>query len=210
MNARGDVTCARAGDAIVRAAIGDDATQLLVRCRPVDYLRAADVDLVVGDAPAALPMEAFDAYGRPVSLLAGHITFDDSSVATFTSGRVVPRRPGSTLLEISIGEERARVHATVHARASSLDSLRLGAYAIAVPIRLRDGETLRWPLPRGTWQLWVREGDEARPVRLAVLDSRCGPGNADLRLVCASRGESSVVVYRTPGIGSGDVDAELL
>ena len=211
MNTHGDVTCSRAGDARVQATLDGLTTALLVRCRPVDELLAGDLDIVEGDPPSTLPMMALDARGRRVELLAGRMTFDDSSVATFVNGSVVPRAAGSTLLEISIGDERARVGVHVHARAASIDALRDAHTGIAVPVRLPSGGTLRLPLPRGTYQLWVREGDETRPIRLAVLDARCGPGDAPLRLVCNSRGESSLVLYRSPGAGSdGDAQAELL
>ena len=83
VSATGIVTCTQAGDATVHAALGALTTHVTLRCRPVSNVRALRMmNLVVGDSAQEFPFEAIDVDGRPVTLLAGDLTVEDSTIVT--------------------------------------------------------------------------------------------------------------------------------
>ena len=125
VTARGVATCTQRGDALLSATLGALSTRLVLRCRPVLRVRALQmVNLIVGDSAVGVPFRAVDAKGRFVSLLRGELSVEDSSVATLDvaadgTRRVRARAPGTTMVDISIGDRRAGMGVHVYERASS-------------------------------------------------------------------------------------------
>jgi hypothetical protein len=198
VSAVGELTCARSGDATVRATLGRLATEAVVRCRPVETVRiAGPIQFMLGDTARQLPIAVLGPDGRPVDLLEGQVWIEDSSVATVEGLRVRPRAPGATLLAVTIGNRDGAAGVHVYERASTLDGLRQERRLLAVPLRLTPGDMRRWHLPAGEWMLtmWPEE-DEGRGLRLRLEGANCVRSRiSKRRYQCLVRDEASVIVY---------------
>jgi hypothetical protein len=199
----GVVTCTRPGDAIVHASLGTLATQLMLRCRPVRRVRADwMLNLVVGAPAAELPFIALDAEGKPVSLLRGEISIEDTSVASVSlvadgTRLVRARAPGITVLDIRIGDRTAGTGVHVFAPARSPEGIRKGEHR-AIPVTLAGGEMTRWSLPaaRETYYLTILpDGDEEHVPRMAIMNANCMRGMDAHSFYCVALHGASVFVY---------------
>ena len=201
---RGVATCTQPGDAVVRASLGKLATQFVLRCRPVHAVRTLwTVDLIVGGPGVRLPFQAVDAQGKEVSQLRGELTVEDSSVATLDVAadgtRIVrPRAPGTTFLNIRIGDEGRGTSVHVYERASSVEGIRKGQL-LAVPVEVADGEVRQWQLPAGreSYNLSViPDGDTARLPGLAIVGANCATGMGE-GLWCVALHGATVFLYHS-------------
>lgn len=201
---RGVATCTQAGDAVVRASLATLATQLVLRCRPVHGVRTLwSVNLVLGGSGVKVPFQAVDANGNEVSLLRGELTVEDSSVATLDVAadgtRIVrPRAPGTTFLNIHIGDEERGSLVHVYERASSLEAIRKGQL-LAIPVELTGGEVRQWQIPGGleSYELSVLpDGDTAHVPRLAIVGANCATGMGE-GLWCVTLQGATVFVYHS-------------
>lgn len=210
----GDVTCTRSGDAAVGAASGRLTTRLLVRCRVVEYVRLpGPLQFVLGDSalsrPFPLPVAAYGADGRPVTLLTGSARVRDSSVATLRGLTLYPRARGITIAGTHFGDRDAAMGVHVYQRVGTLAALdtllrvRPKQRLFAVPLRLERGEYRRQALPPGEWMLaMLPESDStAERVRLRIDGARCTDHflNAPRRWGCSAGPGASVTVYRPFG-----------
>ena len=200
----GVATCTHTGDAVVRASLGTLATQLVLRCRPVHGVRTLwSVNLVLGDSGVKVPFQAVDERGNEVSLLRGELTIEDSSVATLDVAadrtRIVrPRAPGTTFLDIHIGDELRGAMVHVYQRASSVEGIRKGQL-LAVPVELAGGEVRQWQIPAGleSYDLEVLPaGDTTRIPRLAIVGANCVSGMRE-GLWCVALHGATVFVYHS-------------
>ncbi|HEU5210588.1 MAG TPA: hypothetical protein VFU06_14440 [Longimicrobiales bacterium] len=195
LSATGVATCAQAGDAIVRASLGALVARVAVRCRPVHEVRSMRmVNLLVGGPSQEIPFEAADSAGRPVTLLAGYVTVRDSGIATVQGSRITGRTPGTTSLDMRIGDRTA--HASVHAYAlvETVDSIRAGQH-LAVPVRLSPGEAREWRLPAAGEPYFVTviaDADDQPKLRIYVVGADCSPGLDGNSYFCTARQQTRV------------------
>ena len=202
---RGVTTCTHAGDAVVRASLGTLVTQLVLRCRPVNDVRAAwVVNLIRGGSGVTLPIQALDEHGNEVSLLRGELTMEDTSVATLSVAaddtRIVrPRAPGATILGIHIGDYSMGTSVRVYERASTVEGIRKGQM-LAVPVELAGGDVRQWQLPGGreAYSLTVLPDDDGdRVPRLAIVGANCVDGFGTEGLFCVALHGATVFVYHS-------------
>lgn len=154
---RGVVTCARSGDATVRATLGAIGTDLLLRCRPVRIVRSEFWPrLVVGEAARPLSITALGPDSQEVDLLRAELSVDDSTVATLESGRLRPLKAGMTSLTVRIGDGEWGTGVTVYQPVPTLEGLRPDQRAVIAPVSVARGDTIRMRLPRGL--LWLAYG----------------------------------------------------
>jgi hypothetical protein len=202
---RGVVTCTRAGDATVRATLGPLAQSVLVRCRPVRRLLGGGaVNLVLGDPPYDLLFEGVDSAGRMVRPLSGVAAVDDSMIVALHGWRIRARNPGTTHVNLYVGDEWTQWYVKVFKPAPTLDGIRPGQH-LAVTVRLAAGEMRSWHLPawsshehaagQGDYQMQVLPiGDTLRVPSLAVTGATCdqqGPWGA----TCLAPHGGSLFVY---------------
>jgi hypothetical protein len=194
VTAAGVITCTRAGDAMVHASLGAASTNLRLRCRPVNRVRApAMLDLVAGDPAEDVPFEAVDSAGRPVTLLAGQIAVGDSTIVTLVGSRMRARRQGSTWVSARIGDRASFTSAHVYERVATPEGIRPGEH-MAVAVEVAGGEMRQWRLPAGIYFLAIlpESAAKGRP-QLAVVDANCVRRIG--HLWCVLRKESSVIAY---------------
>ena len=203
VSATGMATCTQPGDASVRASLGSLATQLLLRCRPVRDLRAVRMlNLVVGDPPQELPFEAIGIDGQPVTLLAGNVTVEDSSVATVEGLSVRARAGGSTGMTMRVGDRRAFAEVHVYERAVTPERIRPGQH-LAMQVHLAGSEMRRWHLAASRETYYVTmipdRNDREMPA-LAIVGASCGPGMDAHSFFCLARSDALVTVYHPRNI----------
>ncbi len=172
----GVVTCPRAGDAMLRASLGPLLQTVLLRCRPVhDLLGGGPVNLVMGDPPYDLWFEAVDAAGQRMRPLTAVLTVDDTMVVTREGWRIRARAPGTTGVDVWVGDGSAHWYVQVFEPAATFDSIRVGQH-LAVPVRLAAGEQRSWQIPASRKEFGVQilpGGDTLRVPRLAVMGANC-------------------------------------
>jgi hypothetical protein len=198
VSATGVATCTQPGDATVRASLGPLATHLLLRCRPVREVRALRMmNLVVGGPAQELPFEAVGVDGRPVTLLTGQVTILDSTIATVEGLRIRARAPGSTALDMRIGDRLAHASVHVYERVSTPEGIRAGQH-VAVPVRLAGGEMRRWRIAAARelyFLAMLPDRDEQQMPRLAIVGANCVPGLGAHSFFCLAQHDASVYVY---------------
>lgn len=203
ISATGVVTCTQSGDAMVQASLGALATHVVLRCRPVRDVHALRMmNLVVGDPPQELPFEAIGIDGQPVTLLAGNVTVEDSSVATVEGLSVRARAGGSTGMTMRVGDRRAFAEVHVYDRAVTPERIRPGQH-LAMPVRLAGGEMRRWRLAASPETYYVTmlpdRNDQELPA-LTIIGASCGPGMDAHSFFCLARNDASVTVYHPRNI----------
>jgi len=176
LSPKGVVTCTQASDATLRASLGPLVKSALVRCRPVhDVLGGGPVNLVMGDPPYDVWFEAVDAAGRRVRPLSAVLTVDDTMVVTREGWRIRARAPGTTGVDVWVGDGWAHWLVRVFEPAHTFDSIRVGQH-LAVPVRLAAGEQRSWQIPPSRKEFGVQilpGGDTLRVPRLAVIGANC-------------------------------------
>ena len=202
VSARGVVTCARAGDATVRASLGPLSTNLLLRCRPVREVRAGYwTDFVLGDSARELDVVAVGVDGRLVTLLGAWLSVDDSSVAVLHGLRVHPRSPGETRVGLRVGDRTADFMVRVFEPVPTFERLRSDQRLVAAPVRLARGTSVRWPLPMGRFYLSLLPTPNAKAAPTLAVDGAVmcipalGPGVYDTRCVGRMPGAWVTVEY---------------
>ncbi len=217
LSARGVVTCPRRGDAVVRASLGALATDVVLLCRPVRAARAAVWnDFLVGDPARELPTEFTGVDGEPVTLLSARLRIDDSTVATLDGLHIRPLRAGRTHLGLSVGNRwtggSIRVFAPVAGFEGLRPDVRPDQRLVAAPVRLAPGDSVRWPLPAGLFNLAFLARASAAgggPAPLLRVDGpvMCmpAPGPRVYNARCLARGPGAAVTARHPGAGAPTV-----
>ena len=180
----GVLQCTHAGDVTLRAALGPLTKSVLVRYRPIQKLIGGGaVHLVLGDAPYDLLFAGVDSQGRPVGPLSAAATVDDSMVVALEGWRIRARNPGTTGVDLYVGDEWTRWYVKVYEPALTLDGIRPGQH-LAVPVRLAGGEMASWQLPawsshghgagQADYDMQVLPaGDTLRAPRLAIRGAIC-------------------------------------
>lgn len=177
VSASGVVTCSMAGDAVVRASVGDVNRQLLVSCLPVLNLDAVTTErFFVGDAPRKLTFAARGFDGRRINDLRGTLHIRDSSIARLSGVMVTPRKSGKTVVVVSIGDAAAYIHILVREYVERFTGLRPDQRFVVVPIHLTPGDSARFALPKGVYWLDYQFGAGSTTRPTIILDG-CGPGD---------------------------------
>ena len=194
----GVATCTQPGDATIRAWLGRLSTHLVLRCRPVREVRTLRMmNLVLGDPAQDLPFEAIGVDGRPVRLLAGRVTVMDSTIATVEDLRIRGRAPGSTALDMHIGDRLAHASVHVYERVSTPEGIRPGQH-VAVPVRLAGGEMRRWRIaaaPELYFLAMLPDRDERQMPGLAIIGANCEPWIETHSYFCLAQHDAAVFVY---------------
>ena len=176
----GVVKCTHHGDATVHASLGDIATSFEIWCRPVLEVRASSwIDFVAGDTARHLPFEALGVEGRPITQLRGAASVWDTSVAKLVGSSIYPRAVGQTSVDVTVGDKEVHMSVFVHESVRSFEGLRSDQRLVAMPVRLAQGDTVQWALPKGV--LWLkylprRPGDAPPTITLDGTAS-CTTGN---------------------------------
>lgn len=198
----GIVTCARRGDATLRASLGAISSEILLRCRPVKKLHiAGPIQFVLGDSSQVIPLEALGVDDSAVDLIAGTVSTMRANVVGVESGlRVSARTAGVSLTEVVVGDEHARVGVHVYEPVNTLDGLRADQRLVSMAMRLESGEMRRWQLPAGGWMMTMMPYEDASSgLKLRVEGAVCMPARLTTRrIVCESKQSWSVVVYNPP------------
>ncbi|MEO5818486.1 MAG: hypothetical protein ABIT20_24655 [Gemmatimonadaceae bacterium] len=189
----GIVTCTNAGDALLRASLGALATTVRLHCLPVKRVRAdAHIQFVVGGPPRELAFVALDPDGLPVNRLAGELRVLDSSIATLEHGFVRPLAPGNTSVSMQFGDASAMTWVSVYEPIHSFADMRSTQRLVVAPLELAPGDTVRWPLPLGLFDLYYWRGSNVQPIPSMSVDGpiMCLPdfGPNVERVSCLARG----------------------
>jgi hypothetical protein len=155
VSARGVIRCTRRGDAIVRASLATLTRDFVVHCQPVQEIRGMGWgNFVVGEPARMLSVDAIGPDGRPVTRIAATLRVVDSTVATLDDGgQIRPLRPGSTGIDVEIGDQVSGAWVKVFEQVATFEGLRPDQRFVVAPIRLTRGASLRWPLPTGLFYL---------------------------------------------------------
>jgi hypothetical protein len=209
LSTQGEVTCTQRGDVRVRVSLGAVATQVLVRCRPVETVRlVTPIQLVMGDTARLVPLTAYAPDNRPVELLAARVWVSDSSVVALDGLSIRPRAWGTSSLAVEVGDRQGWASVHVYDRASTLEEMRRERRLLAVPVQLAAGEMRRWSLAAGDWMLtmWPEEDEEHGP-QLRIERASCEPLQqiSKRRYHCWVNDEATVIVQAPRRAGSSAV-----
>lgn len=181
VSAMGVTRCTTAGDATVRATLGRISTDLVLRCRPVNFLAQHGVSLIVGEGAASIPFMALDDSMRRVTMLRGAITVHDTSIVALERApdgqRLLrARAPGFTRAEVTVGDRSADVFVEAFRRVSSPAGIRPGA-RVALRASLHAREVREWTLPPSRELYFVRmlpDGDDEEQMpAVAIIGAKC-------------------------------------
>lgn len=210
----GVVTCARRGDATVRATAGTLTSTFVLRCRPVYTIQIpGPIQFVVGDTAMTIPVVALDADGAAVNELAGRISTQRRDVVAVEGGlRIRPLQAGVSLISVRVGDIEARVGAHVYEPVTTFDGLRPDQYLVRMSMRLASGEVRRWHIPAGQWMLTMMPyADVSNGLRLRVEGAVCMPARlTPRRMVCEAKQSATIIVYHPSTRGAPAQDGELL
>jgi hypothetical protein len=169
------------------------------------------ISLVAGDSGHDLAFAALAPDGRPVTLLAGELHVEDSTIATLTGIRIRPVAPGQTFVMVRIGDGVSRTGVSVFERVRTLSGLRPDQRLVVAPVRLARGDTIRWPLPKGRFWMQYDRASGAQPIPTFAVDGQimCMPEPA-LRpavdnFACLVRGRGASLRITHPGTATGEI-----
>ncbi len=206
VSATGVVTCTQPGDATLSAALGALTTRVILRCRPVRDVRALGMmNLVVGGPAQELAFEAVDVDGRPVTLLTGEVTVEDSTIVTVEGIRVRARAPGSTGLTMRVGDRQAYASVHTYELGRTPEGIRPGQH-VAMRVRLAGSEMRRWRIfaPRSVYFVtMIPDSDEQQMPRLTFVGASCKPNPLSAHsYICTGQHDASVIAYHPQEVDS--------
>jgi hypothetical protein len=205
----GMVSCPAVGDATARASLGAVVTDLVLRCRPVTIVGiSGPMHFVLGDSARNLPIVAIGPDGKPADLLAVTVIKEtaDTSVLALDGIRVIPRAPGTRLVDVGIGGKWGSAGVQVYEPVTTPEGLDRERRHLALRVSLRPGEERRWRIAAAPWMVWVLPYEyEERGLRVRMEGANCDPGGKPrsggfahpVRLHCLS-GDGAEVVASHP------------
>jgi hypothetical protein len=124
------------------------------------------IDFIDGDGPRRIMFKAVGFDGQPVMQLRGSMRVMDDRVAKIEGTSVWPLGVGATAILVEIAEHRAFMRVTVHKAVDSFVGLGDDQRYTAKRVRLAQGDTVRWALPKGAYWLkyMPRNASEAPPT----------------------------------------------
>ena len=202
----GRVTCARPGDATVRASLGTLSTTFVLYCRPIRGFEFGmnNYSLIVGGPSKALHLVGQGVDGRPVTLLAARLSVRDSAIASLDHGSVSPRSPGQTVVQVESGDSQTRLNIEVIQLVEAPSGLR-PYHAFVVPIRLAGGQSKNWHVPPGRYELrFIPDSNGHGQALLAATESNCARyADGAAHLSCVARDNATVIVDNQQSTGRG-------
>jgi hypothetical protein len=200
----GQVQCAQRADATSRATLGAASTSFTLLCRPIrGFVMHEPMRLVRGDPGEDLDATAVGVDGQAVSLLAGSVTVEDTTIVSVHAGRVYPRALGHTHVRVQAGECATTILVEVFERVGSTAAMQpFQQYAVA-PLRLVGNEFRTWPLAPGRYELLlIADPASHHELTLGASESNCArwPGDGQ-RYVCIAGKNSSVIVRNPRAVG---------
>ena len=167
--------CKERGDAVIRATLGEMTKNLAIRCRPIKGIRTPTwLDLIAGGEARELPFEGVGTDDKPVELLRGVVRVHDSTVATLNDLYIRPVTVGQTSVSIVIGDKKAGMRIIVNELVASFENLRADQPFVARRVHLAQGDTVRWPLPKGDfWLKYVPARVDDAPPTISVQGAAC-------------------------------------
>jgi hypothetical protein len=168
------------------------------------------MQFILGDSemsrPLRLPIEAYGADGRPVTLFVAAVSIADSGVAALKGLTLYPRSRGITMAWARIGNRDAGIGVHIYQRVSTLAALDTmvrvppNQRLFAVPLRLETGQSYRQRLPPGGWMLTMLPEDDHDPnrIRLRIEGADCQANllNTPRRFGCGAGPNAAVIIYR--------------
>ncbi|MES2521574.1 MAG: hypothetical protein V4617_02665 [Gemmatimonadota bacterium] len=134
--------CTTNGDVRVRFTAGAVQATGTVRCRPVSHFSISDaIVLLTGSAPQPVAVPALDPDGRPVTEMRASIRIKDTTVARMRGQLVEPVARGSTVADITVGEQTTFAYVTV------VDPV------LNERVDLAPSEFRSWPLQAGHFRI---------------------------------------------------------
>jgi hypothetical protein len=125
--------------------------------------------------------------------------------------RIRPLSPGRTNVELSVGDEGTGAAVTVFEPVPSLEGIRADQRVVAVAVRLTRGESVRWPLPTGLFELVNMPGAERTTAPLLRVDGpvMCLPTLRPgvYRSRCLARGRGATLTVFHAGLAGSVVAA---
>jgi hypothetical protein len=201
----GRVTCERPADSRVRVTRGDLTMQLVLRCQPIAGFRLPrGIHLQVGGPPQELEVNAVDAGGRPVMLVAGTASVRDSQVAVLDHGLVYPGAAGFTYVKVEVGDCVSWIPVDVIAQEATPAELR-PFQEFASSLRLVGGEMRSWHIAQGRYELSLVPDPSAHTeLVLGAVGANCARfPDGGQHYSCIAREGAAVVVRHPRGAGQG-------
>jgi hypothetical protein len=196
--------CDSIGDASVVATAGTATTTAFVRCHPIRSVRIGhDVSLAMGGDPLPILVAATGIDGKPVSELGIRATIRDSGIAVIRDGKVYPKSPGRTIIDLDIGCQ-SWIQVTVYPTVASSEAMRPDQMFVA-PLRLVPGAHAFWRVPVGHYDVVIRVRDSVsmKPA-FSTVGTTCFPHEIfSSGFGCASVTPASFVVRNDAKTGSG-------
>jgi hypothetical protein len=185
---RGVVKCTERGNVLVRATLGALKTDFLIHCEPVRTIRGAGWgNFVLGQPARTLGVDAIGLDGQPVTRIAGTLRVDDSTVTTLNGSQLRPLRPGSTSIDITIGDHKWVDEVTVFEPVRTFEGLRPDQrWVVVAPVHLTRGASLPFALPNGVFFLAFGADSSEMPTTTSfrALGSSSAP-QSPIRLTVA-------------------------
>ena len=198
----GVVTCLGRGDAQLSVTSGARSARGVVRCQPIRGFRyTPGMELVAGGPPQPLAVAAVGIDGAPVTAIAGRMSVRDTTVVRLANGDVFPRARGGTFVDVEAGDCETAIHVEVLERVATPGTLEPYQEFMIPSLRLGVGESRRWRVPVGRFDLRLEPaGNDRNPLVLAGVGLNCArfPGADGQHYSCVSYGGGTVVV-RHPG-----------
>jgi hypothetical protein len=193
----GRVTCARPGDATMRASLGPPSTTFVLYCRPIRAFMFGmnNYALVVGRPSKALRLVGQGVGGRPVALLAARLSVCDSAIASLDHGRVSPRSPGQIVIQVESADSRTRLNVEVLQLVEAPSDLP-PYHAFVAHVRLVGGESENWHVPPGRYELrFIPDSSGHGQALLAATKSNCARySDNGPHLSCLTREDAAVIL----------------
>jgi len=201
ISSSGVVTCKQSADATIRASIGALVTNLSLHCRPVETIQTASwIDFIDGDPPRDVPFSALSPSGALVRDLRGTMHVENPDVAKVIGTTIQPVHVGVTMVQIEVGEQKGHSSVTVYERVRTFAGLTAKQRFVALPIKLAQGDTETYALPRGMfWLKYIpRHADDAPPT--ISVDGRiyCSVGDG-IHVHRVTDGEQAAYCYAENG-----------
>ncbi len=180
LSSSGEVRCEKRRDAVVRAVFTTMTKEFVLRCRPVTWIECSSwLDLVVGDSTRDLSFTARGPDGGVVTELRGAITVENATIVAAEGTTVRPKRSGSTVADIEIGDATVRIPIMVYRPVQSFVDNPSRDEGLAMRVRLARGDTIDVPVPKAAfWVTYLPSDRDAAPPTIELRgDGSCTAGN---------------------------------
>jgi hypothetical protein len=180
LSSSGDVLCEKRSDAVVRAAFETLVKEFVLRCRPVARIEAPSwLDLVAGDSTRDLSFTARGPDDGVVTELRGAIVVENTSIVAAEGTTVRPKRSGSTIAVVEIGDAEVQIPIMVYRPVRSFVDNPAREELLAMHVKLARGDTVELPVPKAAfWVTYLPSDRGTAPPTIELRgDGLCTTGN---------------------------------